>query len=63
VDALSYGDADALPQALAEVASEKDSTISFPLPIELLAPFLKLGRDGASAAAQTNGRPEDASLG
>ena len=28
-------------QALAEVASEKNSTIIFPLPIELLAPFLK----------------------
>ena len=50
-------------QALAEVASEKNSTIIFPLPLELLAPFLKNGRDGASAAALTNGRPEDASLG
>ena len=28
-------------QALAEVASDKNSTIIFPLPIELLAPFLK----------------------
>ena len=44
-------------QALAEVASEKNSTIIFPLPIELLAPFLKSGRDDASAAALTNGRP------
>ena len=50
-------------QALAEVASDKNSTIIFPLPIELLAPFLKHGRDGASAAALTNGRAEDASLG
>ncbi len=50
-------------QALAEVAADKNSTIIFPLPIELLAPFLKSGRDGASAAALTNGRPEDASLG
>ena len=47
-------------QALAEVAADKNSTIIFPLPIELLAPFLKSGRDGASAAALTNGRPEDA---
>jgi hypothetical protein len=50
-------------QALAEVAADKNSTIIFPLPIELLAPFLKSGRDGASAAALTNGRPEDASWG
>jgi len=50
-------------QALAEVAADKNSTIVFPLPLELLAPFLKVGRDGASAAAQTNGRHEDASLG
>jgi regulator of protease activity HflC (stomatin/prohibitin superfamily) len=49
-------------QALAEVAADKNSTIVFPLPIDLLAPFLKSGRDGASAAALTNGRPEDASL-
>ena len=47
-------------QALAEVASEKNSTIIFPLPLELLAPFLKSGRDGASNAALTNVRPEDA---
>jgi regulator of protease activity HflC (stomatin/prohibitin superfamily) len=50
-------------QALAEVASEKNSTIIFPLPIELLAPFLKHGRDGTSAASLTNGRPEDAFVG
>jgi hypothetical protein len=49
-------------QALAEVASEKNSTIIFPLPLELLAPFLKSGRDGASATALTNRRPEDATL-
>ena len=41
-------------QALAEVASEKNSTIIFPLPLELLAPFLKTGRDGASAAQPEN---------
>ena len=50
-------------QALAEVAADKNSTIIFPLPIELLAPFLKHGRDGASSAALTNGKAEDASLG
>jgi regulator of protease activity HflC (stomatin/prohibitin superfamily) len=48
-------------QALAEVASEKTSPIIFPLPLELLAPFLGTGRSVASAAAVTNGRPEDAS--
>jgi len=50
-------------QTLTEVASERNSTIIFPLPIELLGPFLKHGQDGASAAALTNRQPEDASLG
>jgi len=50
-------------QALAEVAADKNSTIIFPLPIELLAPFLKHGGDGVSSAAQTNGKGENASLG
>jgi hypothetical protein len=48
-------------QALAEVAADKNSTIIFPLPIELLAPFLKHGGDGAIAAALTKGRAEDTS--
>ena len=48
-------------QALAEVASDKNSTIIFPLPIELLGAFLKSGRDGAGALV--DGRPEDASPG
>jgi regulator of protease activity HflC (stomatin/prohibitin superfamily) len=48
-------------QALAEVASEKNSTIIFPLPLELLRPFLGTGRHGAGALV--DGRPEDASLG
>ena len=43
-------------QALAEVAADKNSTIIFPLPIELLAPFLKHGRDIASTAVMPNGR-------
>jgi regulator of protease activity HflC (stomatin/prohibitin superfamily) len=47
-------------QALAEVAADKNSTIIFPLPIELLAPFLKHGRDFASAAVTPNGRTDDA---
>jgi len=50
-------------QALAEVASDQNSTIIFPLPIELLAPFLKNGPGGTSSAALTNGRVEEASLG
>ncbi len=50
-------------QALAEVAADKNSTIIFPLPIELLAPFLKHTGDGASSAALTNGKVESASLG
>ena len=48
-------------QALAEVASEKNSTIIFPLPLELLRPFMGTGRDGTGTGA--NGRPEDASAG
>jgi hypothetical protein len=46
-----------------EKAADKNSTIIFPLPIELLAPFLKNSKDGASAGAKANGRPEDASIG
>jgi hypothetical protein len=48
-------------QALAEVAADKNSTIIFPLPIELLRPFLGTGRDGATAPARTNERSEAAS--
>ena len=50
-------------QALASVASDQNSTIIFPLPIELLAPFLKHAGKGARSAALPNGRPEEASLG
>ncbi|MFZ1936529.1 MAG: slipin family protein [Thermoguttaceae bacterium] len=50
-------------QALAEVASEKNSTIIFPLPLELLRPFLGSSPDGINANALANGRPEDASMG
>jgi hypothetical protein len=46
-------------QALADVASDQNSTIIFPLPLELLGPFLKRGRDGT--AARVDWRPEDAS--
>jgi regulator of protease activity HflC (stomatin/prohibitin superfamily) len=49
-------------QALAEVAADKNSTIVFPLPIELLTPFLGSVRNGTNAAALTNGRAEDASV-
>ena len=45
-------------QALADVASDKNSTIIFPLPLELLGPFMRSGRDGAGAADEwaTRGR-------
>ena len=46
-------------QALADVASDENSTIIFPLPLELLGAFLKNGRDGADA--RVDGRPENAS--
>ena len=50
-------------QALADVASDENSTIIFifPLPLELLGPFLRSSRDGAGALV--GGRPEDASPG
>jgi regulator of protease activity HflC (stomatin/prohibitin superfamily) len=48
-------------QALAEVAADKNSTIIFPLPLELLAPFLKNGGESAGIPALTSGRPEDTS--
>jgi regulator of protease activity HflC (stomatin/prohibitin superfamily) len=50
-------------QTLTEVASERNSTIIFPLPIELLAPFLKTGQEHASAATPMNGKLGEASLG
>ena len=50
-------------QALSDVASDQNSTIIFPLPIELLAPFLKRGVDAASVAGLTNGQSEEVSTG
>lgn len=47
-------------QTLTEVASERNSTIIFPLPIELLRPFLGSPQDESSAVTSKNGRPEDA---
>jgi regulator of protease activity HflC (stomatin/prohibitin superfamily) len=46
-------------QALADVASDQNSTIIFPLPLELLGAFLNRGRDDAGALR--DGRPVDAS--
>jgi hypothetical protein len=46
-------------QALADVASDQNSTIIFPLPLELLGAFMRSGRDGAGA--MVDGRPADAS--
>jgi len=48
-------------QALAEVAADKNSTIIFPLPIELLRPFLGVERNGKAAEPLANGRHEDVS--
>jgi regulator of protease activity HflC (stomatin/prohibitin superfamily) len=45
-------------QALAEVAADKNSTIVFPLPIDLLAPFLKPSRDFEGSGTLANGRTE-----
>ena len=43
-------------QALADVASDQNSTIIFPLPLELLGPFMKLGREGTDT--RVDGRSE-----
>lgn len=42
-------------QTLTEVAAEKNSTILFPLPIDLLTPFLNGARENAKPAMQTIG--------
>ena len=39
-------------QALADVASDQNSTIIFPLPLELLRPFLRNTRKGACGRAE-----------
>jgi regulator of protease activity HflC (stomatin/prohibitin superfamily) len=39
-------------QTLVEVASENNSTTIFPVPIDLLTPFMDMGRRAASAAAE-----------
>src|ERR1700680_3010480 len=38
-------------QTLTEIAVEKNSTIIFPLPLDLIEPFLQIARRGADAAA------------
>ena len=37
-------------QALADVDSDQNSTITFPLPLELLGPFLRNGRVAGSCS-------------
>ena len=44
-------------QALADVASDQNSTIIFPLPLELLGPFLKDGRSGTRHATGSETTP------
>jgi regulator of protease activity HflC (stomatin/prohibitin superfamily) len=50
-------------QTLTEVASERNSTIIFPLPLELLRPFLGSSPDSISATPTMNSKLVDASLG
>ena len=50
-------------QTLTEVASERNSTIIFPLPLELLRPFMGSVPGGTSATPTMNGKLVDASLG
>jgi regulator of protease activity HflC (stomatin/prohibitin superfamily) len=42
-------------QALADVASDQNSTIIFPLPLDLLQPFLRAGRAGAAPEQVASG--------
>jgi regulator of protease activity HflC (stomatin/prohibitin superfamily) len=44
-------------QTLVEVASENNSTTIFPVPIDLLTPFMDMGRRAAAAAAAAAGQP------
>ncbi len=44
-------------QALADVASDQTSTIIFPLPLELMRPFLTPGPDTADASERSTTRP------
>jgi regulator of protease activity HflC (stomatin/prohibitin superfamily) len=49
-------------QTLTEVATEKNSTLIFPIPIDLLTPFLNMRRGGGDdEAASPPETPEDAS--
>ena len=47
-------------QTLAEIATEHNSTIVFPVPIDLFAPFLRLRQMAAATPAPSN--PGDAKL-
>jgi hypothetical protein len=47
-------------QTLTEVASERNSTIIFPLPLELLRPFLGGGQVGANTDDFKKAKPEEA---
>ena len=47
-------------QTLAEIATEHNSTIVFPVPIDLFEPFLRLRQMAAAAPAPSN--PADAKL-
>ncbi len=42
-------------QTLTEIAVEKNSTIIFPLPLDLIEPFLKIAKQDGHAAAATDG--------
>lgn len=46
-------------QTLTEIAGEKNSTIIFPLPMDLIKPFLATGHNEDSSAGTSNTRPED----
>jgi regulator of protease activity HflC (stomatin/prohibitin superfamily) len=49
-------------QALADVASDQNSTIIFPLPIELLRPFLGAAGNAADIKSRANGRTDGDAL-
>jgi hypothetical protein len=50
-------------QALVDVASDQNSTIIFPLPLDLMKPFLGSGRTGADTNGLASGQAEAVSPG
>jgi hypothetical protein len=50
-------------QTLTEIAVEKNSTIIFPLPLDLIEPLLAIARKAGGAEAASNGNSVDGPYG